>query len=114
MGSETCRAVRAADGLDLVAGIGSDDDREAAAGADVIVDFTRPDVVMDNLDWCIGRGIHAVVGTTGFTAERLDTLRERLAGTSTGVLIAANFSIGAVLMMHFAQQTAAFYESAEI
>jgi 4-hydroxy-tetrahydrodipicolinate reductase len=114
MGSETCRAVRAADGLELVAEIGSGDDREAAAGAQVIVDFTRPDVVMDTLDWCLERGIHAVVGTTGFTDDRLDVLRQRLAGTSTGVVIAANFSIGAVLMMHFARQAAAFYESAEI
>lgn len=114
MGAETCRAVRAADGLDLVAEIGSGDDRAAADGAAVVVDFTRPDVVMDNLDWCIERGIHAVVGTTGFTAERLDALRARLEGTTTGVLIAANFSIGAVLTMHFAEQAAAFYESAEI
>jgi 4-hydroxy-tetrahydrodipicolinate reductase len=114
MGSETCRAVRAAEGLELVAEIGSDGDRESAATADVIVDFTRPDVVMGNLDWCLSRGIHAVVGTTGFTAERLNSLRERLSGTSTGVLIAANFSIGAVLTMHFARQAAAFYESAEI
>jgi 4-hydroxy-tetrahydrodipicolinate reductase len=81
----------------------------------VVVDFTHPDVVMDNLGWCIDRGIHAVVGTTGFTDERLDSLRARLAGhPGVGVLVAANFSIGAVLMMHFAAQAAAFYESVEI
>ncbi|SDS00934.1 4-hydroxy-tetrahydrodipicolinate reductase [Microlunatus soli] len=114
MGAETCRAVRASDGLDLIAEIGSGDDRAAAEGAQVVVDFTRPDVVMDNLDWCIERGIHAVVGTTGFTADRLDALRAKLDGSATGVLIAANFSIGAVLTMHFAEQAAAFYESAEI
>lgn len=114
MGSQTCQAVEAADDLELVAAIGSGDDREQAAGAEVIVDFTRPDAVMDNLDWCIERGIHVVVGTTGFTDERLDTLRAKLADGDTGVLIAANFSIGAVLTMHFAQQAAAFYESAEI
>jgi 4-hydroxy-tetrahydrodipicolinate reductase len=114
MGAETCRAVRAADGLELIAEIGSGDDRSQAAAADVVVDFTRPDAVMDNLSWCIENGIHAVVGTTGFTDDRLDTLRSQLEGTRVGVLIAANFSIGAVLMMHFAQQAAAFYESAEI
>ncbi|QDP96298.1 4-hydroxy-tetrahydrodipicolinate reductase [Microlunatus elymi] len=114
MGSETCRAVEAADGLDLIAGIGSDDDLDRAAAADVVVDFTRPAVVMDNLRWCIDHRIHAVVGTTGFTPERLDSLRDLLKGTDVGVLIAANFSIGAALTMHFAQQAAAFYESAEI
>ncbi len=114
MGSQTCRAVREADDLDLVAEIGSGDERDAAAEADVIVDFTRPDAVMAGLDWCLARGIHAVVGTTGFTADRLDRLRDQLTGSRTGVLIAANFSIGAVLMMHFARQAAAFYESAEI
>ena len=83
--------------------------------AEVVVDFTHPDAVMDNLGWCIDRGIHAVVGTTGFTDERLDTLRTRLAEhPEVGVLVAANFSIGAVLMMHFAAQAAAFYESVEI
>jgi 4-hydroxy-tetrahydrodipicolinate reductase len=114
MGSEAVKAVQAADGLELVAAIGSGDDREAAAGADVIVDFTRPDVVMDNLAWCIKNGINAVVGTTGFTEERLEDLRTRLEPTDLGILIAANFSIGAVLMMRFAEQAARFYESAEI
>jgi 4-hydroxy-tetrahydrodipicolinate reductase len=114
MGAEVCRAVTAADDLELVAQIDVDDDRSAAEEADVVVDFTHPDVVMDNLDWCVEHGIHAVVGTTGFTAERLDRLREALRGSSVGVLVASNFSVGAVLMMHFAAQAAAFYESAEI
>lgn len=114
MGSETCRAVEAAAGLELIAGIGSDDDLDRASGADVVVDFTRPDAVMGNLQWCIEHRIHAVVGTTGFTTERLESLRGVLDGTDVGVLIAANFSIGAVLTMHFAEQAAAFYESAEI
>ena len=81
----------------------------------MIVDFTHPDAVMDNLSWCIDHGIHAVVGTTGFTDERLNQLRTSLADhDGVGVLIAPNFSIGAVLMMRFAEQAAAFYESAEI
>jgi 4-hydroxy-tetrahydrodipicolinate reductase len=80
-----------------------------------VVDFTRPEVVMDNLKWCIEHGIHAVVGTTGFDAERLETLRKQLAASpDTGVLIAANFSIGAVLMMQFAAKAAKYYESVEI
>src|SRR5215213_790483 len=115
MGAEVCRAVEAADGLDLVAALDVDDERGPAEAAAVAVDFTHPDAVMDNLAWCIERGISAVVGTTGFTDERLDLLREQLAGhPEVGVVVAANFSIGAVLMMHFAEQAAAFYESVEI
>ena len=115
MGAEVCRAVEAADGLELVAAVDAGDDRTPVEAAEVVVDFTHPDAVMDNLGWCIDRGIHAVVGTTGFTDERLDALRTRLAEhPGVGVLVAANFSIGAVLMMHFAAQAAAFYESVEI
>jgi 4-hydroxy-tetrahydrodipicolinate reductase len=115
MGQEVCRAVEAADGLELVAALDAGDDRAPAERAEVVVDFTHPDAVMDNLSWCIDRGIHAVVGTTGFTPERLDRLRETLAAKpEVGVVVASNFSIGAVLMMHFAEQAAAFYESVEI
>src|SRR3954447_7210406 len=115
MGAEVCRAVQGADDLELVAALDAGDDRAAAAGAEVAVDFTHPDAVMDNLGWCIERGIHAVVGTTGFDESRLDRLRALLVQRpAVGVLVAANFSIGAVLMMRFAEQAAAFYESVEI
>ena len=117
VGREVCRAVAAADDLDLVAEVDLGDDRDALlkAGVDAVVDFTHPDVVMDNLEFCIGHGIHAVVGTTGFDAERLDQLRGWLSeAEQVGVLVAANFSIGAVLMMRFAQEAARFYESVEI
>ena len=115
MGAEVCRAVESARDLDLVAAIDLGDDRAPAETAEVIVDFTHPDAVMDNLFWCIGHGIHAVVSTTGLTEEHFDLLRGRLAEhDGVGVLIAPNFSIGAVLMMRFAEQAAAFYESAEI
>lgn len=114
MGAEVCRVVTAAEDLVLTAGIDVDDDRSAAESAQVVVDFTHPDAVLGNLDWCIEHGISVVVGTTGFTDGKLHRLREQLAGSSIGVLVASNFSIGAVLMMHFAAQAAAFYESAEI
>jgi 4-hydroxy-tetrahydrodipicolinate reductase len=115
MGAEVCRAVEAADDLELVAAVDAGDDRADVERAEVVVDFTVPDVVMDNIAWCVERGIHAVVGTTGFTPERLDAVRALLAGhPGVGVLIAPNFSIGAVLMMHFAGQAARFFESAEI
>jgi len=115
MGAEVCRAVDAAPDLELVAGLDVGDDRAPAEAAAVMVDFTHPDAVMDNLTWCIDHGVHAVVGTTGFTDERLDQLRRALGeGPSTGIVVAANFSIGAILMMHFAEQAARFYESVEI
>lgn len=117
MGAQTCQAVEAADDLELVAALDQGDDLSelTAAGTEVVVDFTRPEVVMDNLGWCIEHGINAVVGTTGFTEERLTTLSKQLqASEGTGVLIAANFSIGAVLMMQFAAKAAPYYESVEI
>jgi 4-hydroxy-tetrahydrodipicolinate reductase len=117
VGSEVCRAVEEAPDLELVAALDRDDDLEelVRAGARAVVDFTHPDAVMGNLEFCIGRGIHAVVGTTGFDDDRLETLRGRLADSpGTGVLIAPNFSIGAILMMRFAAAAAPFYESVEI
>ncbi|MFB7898498.1 4-hydroxy-tetrahydrodipicolinate reductase [Streptomyces xiamenensis] len=117
MGSEAVRAVGAADDLELVAELGRGDRLETLTetGAQVAIDLTHPDAVMDNLEFCVRHGIHGVVGTTGFTGERLDLLRTWLAGSpGTGVLIAPNFGIGAVLTMHFAQQAARFFESVEV
>lgn len=117
VGREVCAAVRDSDDLDLVAEIDADDDLAdlATSGARVAVDFTHPDVVMDNLEFCLDHGIHAVVGTTGFDESRLDQLRTWLGSSpTTGVLVAPNFSIGAVLMMRFAAEAARFYESVEI
>lgn len=120
VGREVCDALETAESassdLELVARIDAGDSLSALAdaGVEAVVDFTHPDVVMANLDFCIGHGMHAVVGTTGFDQARLDTLRARLEGTRVGVLVAPNFSIGAILMMRFAGQAARFYESAEV
>lgn len=117
VGAEICRAVEDSDDLELVARIDADDDLQELldADAEAIVDFTHPDVVMDNLRFCVEHGIHAIVGTTGFDEERLATLRGWLEDApETGVLIAPNFSIGAILMMRFAQIAAPFYESVEV
>lgn len=117
MGAEVCRAVAGAEGLTLVAEADLDDplDRLTEAGAEVVVDFTHPDAVMDNLRFCVGHGIHAVVGTTGFDDKRLATLSGWLAESpKVGVLVAPNFSVGAVLMMRFAQEAAAYFDSVEI
>ena len=115
MGSEVCRAVSATDDLELVAAVDAGADRTALRTADVVVDFTHPDVVMDNLRWCVSSGLSVVVGTTGFDESRLVTLRSWLvAAPSVSVLVAPNFGIGAVLMMRFAAAAARHFESVEI
>lgn len=118
MGSEAVKAVEAADDLELVAALGRRSDKLETltdAGVQVAIELTHPDSVMGNLEFCVRNGIHGVVGTTGWTGERLGTLRAQLAESpGTGVLIAPNFGIGAVLTMRFAQQAARFFESVEI
>jgi 4-hydroxy-tetrahydrodipicolinate reductase len=115
MGSEVCRAVSATDDLELIAAVDAGEDRTALRTADVVVDFTHPDVVMDNLRWCVSSGLSVVVGTTGFDESRLVTLRSWLvAAPSVSVLVAPNFGIGAVLMMRFAAAAARHFESVEI
>ena len=117
MGAAACRAVEGADDLELVARIGRDDALDSVADADVAVDLTRPDAVMDHVTWCVDHGVHVVVGTSGVTEERLGAVRDRLgsaASVGVGVLVVPNFSIGAVLMMRFAAEAARFYESVEI
>ena len=115
MGQEVCRAVEAAPDLTLVARVDRDDPREPALEAEVIVDFTHPDAVLDNLAWAIDHGRHVVVGTSGFTESRLAQVRDRLAARpGVGVLVAANYAIGAVLMMRFAQLAAPHFASVEV
>ncbi|MDO3682436.1 4-hydroxy-tetrahydrodipicolinate reductase [Micromonospora sp. C28ISP2-4] len=117
MGMEVCKAVDSAADLELVAAVDQGDDLDAVAqaGAGVVVDFTTPDAVMDNLRWCVENGVHAVVGTTGFTEQRLAEVRGWLADRpGVGVVIAPNFGIGAVLMMQFAARAARYFESVEI
>ncbi|WP_433545386.1 4-hydroxy-tetrahydrodipicolinate reductase [Streptomyces sp. CA-294286] len=117
IGSEAVRAVEAAEDLELVAALGRGDTLETLkdSGAQVVVELTTPDSVMDNLEFCVRNGMHAVVGTTGWTEDRLAQLNSWLdASPSTGVLIAPNFSIGAVLTMKFAQIAAPYFESVEV
>jgi len=117
VGSEVCRAVEAEPDTELVGAVDVGDDLAIleAGGAEVAVDFTHPDAVMDNLSHCLAAGIHAVVGTTGFDEERLATLRRWLEDApGVGVLVAPNFSIGALLMMRFATLAAPHFDSVEI
>lgn len=117
VGREVCAAVETAEDMELVAQVDKDDDIGVLVknGAEAVVDFTHPDVVMDSLEFCIDHGIHAVVGTTGFDESRLEQLRAWLEQSpSTGVLVAPNFSIGAVLMMRYAAEAARYLESVEV
>jgi 4-hydroxy-tetrahydrodipicolinate reductase len=115
MGSLVCQTVAGADGLEVVAEVDQDDSRDALGGCDVVVDFTHPGAVLDNLHWCIEQGLDTIVGTSGFDEPRLAQARDWL-GTApkARVLIVPNFSVGAVLMMRFAEQAARFFPSAEV
>ena len=125
MGLTVCDALVAADGLDLVAAvdvtgagevhglrISKDLKALADAGCDVVVDFTVADAARTTLPWLALHGMHAVVGTTGFSDEDLSAFGAAFTGSNC--LIAANFAIGAVLMMKFAEQAAPHFETAEI
>lgn len=116
MGSEVVKAVEASSDCQMVAALDQGDSLDAlvSAGAEVVVDFTTPDVVMANLEFCISHNIHAVVGTTGFNDAKLDLLKSQLATSKSGVLIAPNFAIGAILMMDFAERAAKYFESVEV
>ena len=121
-----CELVAAVDpyhaGIDLqqlgipVAGVqvAATADALAAAGAEVVVDFTVVDAARANLEWCADHGVHAVVGTTGFTDADLARFAERFGAGTANAVIAPNFAIGAVLMMRFAELAAPYFETAEI
>jgi 4-hydroxy-tetrahydrodipicolinate reductase len=137
MGSTVCRAVAADPDLELVGAIDPhhsgldlrhvtgidmpelhdlhiDPDPAAllAAGAEVVVDFTVLDASRQNLAWAAEHGVHAVVGTSGFTSDDHDHLRQQF--TRSNCLIAPNFAIGAVMMMRFAEMAAPWFETAEV
>lgn len=115
MGKTVVEAVNAADDLELVAAVDAGEDRSEVARADVVVDFTHPDVVMSNIEWCIEHGIHMVIGTSGFNEARLAQVSSMLEGhPDVHIFIASNYSIAAVLMMHFAKKAAPFFESVEV
>lgn len=134
MGSTVCRAVAVDPGLELVAAVdphhaGLEVSRVAGAegcevmisgdpvalgeaGAEVAIDFTDAAAARENLRWLAGAGVHAVVGTTGFTIDDLQAFER--AFTSSNCVIAPNFAIGAVLMMRFAAMAAPYFDTAEI
>jgi 4-hydroxy-tetrahydrodipicolinate reductase len=130
MGATVCEAVRAADGLELVAAVdpraggrpvdgteltvATDPQALSDAGAEVVVDFTELAAARENLRWCAAHDLHAVVGTTGFSTDDLDEFEELFARSAARAFVAPNFAIGAVLMMRFAEQAAPWFDTAEI
>lgn len=115
IGRAVVAAVEAAPDLQVVGRFDVGDDLGDLGGVQVAVEFSVPSASPANVAHCVERGVHAVVGTTGWTSERLDALSAQLgAHPGVGVLIAPNFAIGALLMMSFAAQAARFYESVEI
>ncbi|UPO77799.1 4-hydroxy-tetrahydrodipicolinate reductase [Arthrobacter sp. Helios] len=117
MGSEAVKAVEAAPDMELVAALGRNDPLETlvSAGARYVVDLTVPDSTEANVRFAVEHGMHAVVGTTGWDAGRLERLTELLAEhPETGVLIAPNFALGSVLATAFAAKAAPYFESVEV
>lgn len=117
MGGLAVRAVQESADLELVAALDKDDEigQLSAFGAETVLHFTHPDVVMDHIQWAISAGMHSVVGTSGIDAERQAQISQWLAGAPhVAVLVVPNFAIGAVLAMEFARQAAPFFESAEV
>lgn len=128
MGRTVCAAIAGTTDLDLVAaldpgGVGetvhgvvitSDPESLAGAGVEVAVDFTHPDAVLDNVEWCLRNGVHVVVGTTGLPDDGLDHIADLASQGPANAFVAPNFAIGAVLMMHFARLAAPHLPSVEI
>ena len=117
VGRSVVAAVEAAADLELAAAIDKGDRIETLveSGTQVAVDFTHPDVVLGDVEFLVANGIHAVVGTTGWTDARLDQVRGWCAvRPEVGVLVAPNFAVGAVLMMRFAAMAAPWFESVEV
>jgi len=117
MGALTCEAVESVADLELAAryapGHGYDD-ALALDGCDVIVEFSRPEVVMDNLTEWRKLDAHLVVGTSGFDSQRIAEVGRLWADNSRNCLIVPNFSLGAVVMMWMAEKVSAYFTAAEI
>jgi 4-hydroxy-tetrahydrodipicolinate reductase len=128
MGSTVCEAVSAAPDMELVAAVdpvhagaeagslrlAAEAHQLEVANADVAIDFTVIDAARENIRWCAAHGVHAVVGTTGFSDAELAEFAELFDKSTANAAIVPNFAVGAVLMMRFAEMAAPFFETAEI
>ena len=83
-------------------------------GCDAAIDFTQPAAVYGNVLACIEQGVPVVIGTTGMTEQQVTELDERARAAGVPLFIAANFAIGAVLMMRFAAEAVRYMPKAEI
>lgn len=104
--------LRTVTGVDADLRISGEADAFERTGAEVVVDFSERAASVENLAWLADHGVHAVVGTTGYSDEELAAIRA--AFTCSNCVIAPNFAIGAVLMMHFAALAAPYFDSAEV
>ena len=116
MGATVCEAITASSDCELVAALDLNDDLSGlvTSGAEVVVDFTTPNSVEANLKFLAANDIHAVVGTTGFDADKLAAVEKQFAASKANVVIAPNFGLAAVLMMQFAAKAAPHFDSVEI
>lgn len=117
MGQETVKAIQKESDLELVgqADLGSNlSGMIKDAQADVVVDFTQPQVVMNNIRTILNSGVHAVVGTTGISDADLAEIKILCEKNKVNCLVAPNFAIGAVLMMQFAKEAVKHLPHAEI
>ena len=117
MGRQVCEVMEQASDLVLASTVDLGDPLSdlVSAGVAVAVDFSTPETVMGHVEFCLDSGIHMVIGTTGFSDDRVAQVRALLERhPNVGVIIAPNFSLGAVLLMRYARQAAAFFESVEI
>jgi 4-hydroxy-tetrahydrodipicolinate reductase len=117
MGQITVKAVKENPNLELVGEIGREYDLKQAirdSHAQVVVDFTHPDVVFDNTLAIIEAGAHPVIGTSGLNLKQINSLQEKCAALKLGGLIVPNFSLGAVLMMKYAKEIVSYFPHVEI
>jgi 4-hydroxy-tetrahydrodipicolinate reductase len=117
MGTLTCRAVESASDMELSGSYAPGhgfDDPEALSPCEVVVEFTRPEVVMGNLTIWRRMGLHTVVGTSGLNEALMAELSENWGQGSPNCLVVPNFSVGATLMMRFAEQAALHFTAAEV
>lgn len=114
MGQLVCQIVEAAPDFELHAQLDSKDDPSAMLGADIAFDVTLPGVTQEVVEYAVAHGLNVVVGTSGWTGERIAGLERLMANLAVGVVIVPNFSIGSVLATRFATMAAPFYESIEI
>jgi 4-hydroxy-tetrahydrodipicolinate reductase len=114
MGQLTLGLIEKDPTLTLHSALGSGNSLNEAIGADVVIDFTNPEVSERVVDFAIDNNLRLIVGTSGWSKEKIDRVRTKMAGTSAVVAIVPNFSIGSVLATKFAAEAAKYFDVIEI